>query len=140
MKRILAIVLIILSITATCGVVFADTDNTSNNTEKENSSTRYTFFGDTSTDFYISGKTARWTLRAGKQKAYDSATVTTTLYKKNSGSITSYTNTFYNSNINISNSRILSSRGTYYVKFTIKCYKGGALKETITITTGNDTY
>ena len=142
MKKMM-VVAIILALMVMCLPigVFAGVETESvSETEEQNGNTRYTYFGNTVTSFYISGGVAKWTLTANKTQTYDTATVTAQLYKKNSGLIVTYVNTFYNSNLSISRSRTMPSSGSYYVKFTIKCYKNGQLKETISITTVTDTY
>lgn len=141
MKKPILVLVILSLIVINTGFAFADCEGGISNEEYESEeSTRYSYFSGVSTTFYISNGISRWTLRANKSNPYDSAIVTTVLYKKNTGAIVTYSNTFYNSNINISRSRTLESQGTYYVKFTIKCYKNGELKETITLNTVSDTY
>lgn len=139
-KVMITVLILVVSIIVTTVGVFAEADNLNETAIEKEGGTRYTYFSNTRAWLDITGSTASWSLKATKMNQYDSATVTTSLIKKNSGTVATYTNTFYNSSINISKNRTISSHGTYYVQFTIRCYKGGSLKETITVTTGSDTY
>lgn len=140
MKRISIICLLICSLVMGLIVMSAEASTAYGNQDvQKEESARYTYFSNTSATFNISGSSASWTFGAKKIQPYDRAVLTAIVYK-NSGAIMSRTSVYYNTNINDSKSLTLTAHGTYYVQFTLKCYKDGVLKETITVTSKTGTY